>query len=65
LAAEILGRWAPVMAEVSLQAGSRGRFEVTLDGKLIFSKAQLGRHAKDGEIVGLMQPSVGPPLDWR
>jgi len=53
------------MAEVSLQAGSRGRFEVTLDGKLIFSKAQLGRHTKDGEIVGLMQPSVGPPLDWR
>jgi len=45
-----------------LQPSSRGRFEVTLDGELIFSKAALGRHAKAGEIVKVVAQRVGPPL---
>lgn len=32
-----------------------GRFEVTLDGTPIFEKSKLGRHAKAGEIVGLIE----------
>lgn len=28
-----------------------GRFEVTLDGRPIFEKSKLGRHAKSGEIL--------------
>lgn len=32
-----------------------GRFEVTLDGKPIFEKSKLGRHAKAGEIVALIE----------
>ena len=28
-----------------------GVFEVTVDGSLLFSKKQLGRHAKDGEVM--------------
>jgi selT/selW/selH-like putative selenoprotein len=31
-----------------------GRFEVTLDGKPIFEKSQLGRHAKPGEILNII-----------
>jgi hypothetical protein len=29
-------------------------FEVTVDDHLVFSKKALGRHAKPGEILGLM-----------
>jgi predicted Rdx family selenoprotein len=65
LANEILGYWAPLMEEVGLRAGQKGRFEVSLDGKLIFSKAQLGRKPKPGEIRALMEPIVGPPENWR
>lgn len=32
-----------------------GRFEVTLDGRPIFEKSKLGRHAKAGEIVALIE----------
>jgi selenoprotein W-related protein len=32
-----------------------GVFEVTIDGDLIFSKVELGRHAKAGEIMGLIR----------
>ncbi len=53
------------MVEVGLRTGSRGRFEVTLDDRLIFSKAQSDRFPKAGEIVGLVQPVLGAPIHWR
>jgi len=37
--------------EVQLIPSSGGRFEVTADGRPIFSKAATGRHAEAGEVV--------------
>jgi selT/selW/selH-like putative selenoprotein len=37
-----------------------GAFEVSVDGDLIFSKLRLGRHAKPGEIIGLIQRRADP-----
>lgn len=51
-----------MIAEIELFPSSRGRFEVTLDGELIFSKAKLGRHAAPGEIAALVQERIGPPV---
>lgn len=65
LADEILSKWAPVFQGVRLQPAEHGRFEVRLDGELVFSKASLGRHAKKGEIVHLFEDRLGPPLHWR
>jgi selT/selW/selH-like putative selenoprotein len=65
LAGEILDGWAPVMSGVELKGGSKGRFEVTLDGELIFSKATLGRHAEKGEIRAEVERRIGKPLAWR
>jgi selT/selW/selH-like putative selenoprotein len=31
-------------------------FEITVDGKLIFSKRSLGRFPEEGEILGLIRP---------
>ena len=42
---------------------SKGRFEVVLDGELIFSKAALGRHAESGEVKVLVGARIGPPID--
>jgi selT/selW/selH-like putative selenoprotein len=53
------------MIDVSLRTGSKGRFEVTLDDRLLFSKARLKRFPEKGEIVKLAQPVLGPPIDWR
>jgi selenoprotein W-related protein len=41
--------------EVSLLKSSGGVFEVTVDGKLVFSKKALDRHAEPGEVVRLMR----------
>jgi len=35
-------------------------FEVEVDGRRIFSKKALGRHAEPGEVVRLMQQAVRP-----
>jgi selenoprotein W-related protein len=51
-----------VIAEVIMVPSSRGRFEVTLDGDLVFSKATLGRHAQPGEIAGLVRERIGPEV---
>jgi selenoprotein W-related protein len=41
--------------QVELLAGSSGVYEITVDGKNIFSKKQLARFPHDGEIVGLIK----------
>ncbi len=42
---------------------SGGRFEVTLDGDLIFSKAALKRHADPGEIAAIVRGRIGPEIE--
>ncbi len=53
------------MIDVSLRTGSKGRFEVTLDDQLIFSKVKLHRFPNRGEILKLAEPTLGPPIAWR
>jgi selenoprotein W-related protein len=36
-----------------------GRFEFSVDGELIFSKKQLGRHAEEGEVIQLLRQKLG------
>ncbi len=59
---EVLTGWAPVFGSVELLPSSKGRFEVTLDGELIYSKAALGRHAEPGEVAGLIRDRIGPEI---
>lgn len=42
-------------AEVRLVQSSGGVFEVTVDGKLLFSKKALRRHAEPGEVLRLVR----------
>jgi selenoprotein W-related protein len=58
----LLQGWAPIIETIELIPASNGRFEVTLDGELIFSKKALGRHAQPGEIVDLVRARVGSEL---
>lgn len=43
---------------VNLIPSDGGRFEVSVNGSLIFSKKQFGRHAEAGEVVGLIRKLV-------
>jgi predicted Rdx family selenoprotein len=48
---------------LELFPSSKGRFEVTLDDELIFSKAGLGRHANEGEIAAIVRSRIGPEIE--
>jgi len=48
-------------ADVKLIQSSGGVFEVELDGRRIFSKKAVGRHAEPGEVLRLMQQVAPPP----
>jgi len=65
LATEILVRWAPIMRTVEIRSGEKGRFEISLDGKPVFSKASSGRFPEPGEVARTFEKSLGPPLEWR
>jgi selenoprotein W-related protein len=54
LAAELLNNFEPDLASVKLVPSDGGRFEVSADGELLYSKLRSGRHAEPGEIEKLL-----------
>ena len=60
---ELLNGWAPIIKDIELVPSSGGRFEVTLDDELIFSKAALKRHAEPGEVAAIVRERMGPEIE--
>jgi selT/selW/selH-like putative selenoprotein len=60
-----MDRWAPIMRLVALESSSQGRFEVSLDGELVFSKKAVGRFPEPGEVTALFEARLGPRIGWR
>jgi len=58
LTADLLKEFEPGIAEITLIPSDGGRYEVTVDGKLIYSKLQTGRHAEPGEVVKLLKKGI-------
>jgi selenoprotein W-related protein len=52
--AELLKAFEYDIKSIGLIPSDGGAFEVTLDGKLIYSKLKTRRHANPGEIAGLI-----------
>jgi Rdx family protein len=65
LANEVLGRWAPIIRVLELRSGVHGVFDVTLDGERVFSKGELKRHPKTGEVAAIFERKLGAALKWR
>ena len=58
MTADLLKQFEPEIAEITLVPSDGGRFEVTVDDKLVYSKLQTGRHAEPGEVVKLMKKVI-------
>lgn len=52
---DLLNDFEAHIKSIALIPGSGGVFEVTVNGKLLFSKANLLRHAEPGEITQLVK----------
>jgi selenoprotein W-related protein len=56
---ELLNAYEHVIETITLVPSDGGKFEVTVNDELIFSKSQLHRHAEPGEILGMVRNLVG------
>ena len=56
---ELLKNYEHVIETLTLVPAEGGRFEVTVNGQLLYSKLQLHRHAEPGEVLGLVKKIVG------
>lgn len=59
LTEELLRHYEHVIEDLKLVPSDGGRFEVTVNGELLYSKLQTRRHAEPGEVLGLVRKLVG------
>ena len=59
MADEILSNYQHVIKTFTFITGSKGAFELDVNGQVLFSKKALGRHADPGEALRLFQDLVG------
>jgi selenoprotein W-related protein len=59
-AADLLHDYQHVIAELTLVMGDKGVFDVEVDGRLLYSKKTVGRHAGEGEVLRLFREQVVP-----
>ncbi len=58
LANELLKNFEPETESITLIPSEGGRYEVTVNDTLVYSKLQTGRHANPGEVVSLVEKSL-------
>ena len=56
---ELLKNYEHVIETITLVPSDGGKFEVTVNGQLVYSKLETKRHAEPGEVLGLVRKLVG------
>ncbi len=59
-ASDLLHDYQHVIDELTLVTGSKGVFEVEVDGEVLYSKTATGRHAEPGEVLRLFRERIVP-----
>ena len=50
--------FANIISEIELIPSDGGAYEIRVDGELIYSKLETGRHADPPEILGLFRETI-------
>jgi selenoprotein W-related protein len=58
LAGDLLKKYEAEIETLTLLPADGGRFEVSVNDKLLYSKLKTGRHAEPGEVLGLLEKSM-------
>ena len=59
LAEELLKHYEHVIETLTLVPSDGGRFEISVNGDLLYSKLEQHRHAEPGEVLRLVRKIVG------
>ena len=55
LADDLLQKFETKIESLTLVPSSGGRYEISVNGQLLFSKLKTGRFPEPGEVIGLVQ----------
>jgi selenoprotein W-related protein len=58
-AQDLMANYQHVIESLTFTMGTKGIFDVTVDGEMLYSKHATGRHAEPGEILGLFTEKHG------
>jgi len=56
---ELLKHYEHLVETITLAPSDGGKFEVSVNGQLLYSKLETHRHAEPGEVLGLVRKMVG------
>jgi len=56
---ELLKHYEHLIETITLVPSDGGKFEVSVNGQLLYSKLETHRHAEPGEVLGLVRKMVG------
>jgi hypothetical protein len=56
---DLISAYQHVISETRVIGGSKGIFDVIVDGELLYSKFETGRHARPGEVLELFRDRYG------
>jgi selenoprotein W-related protein len=59
LTEELLKHYEHLVETITLVPSDGGKFEVTVNGQLLYSKLGAHRHAEPGEVLGLVRKLAG------
>jgi selenoprotein W-related protein len=59
---DLLHDYQHLIEDLTLVMGSRGVFDVEVDGALLYSKKASGRHAEPGEVLELFRGRIVPGI---
>ncbi len=56
---QLLDRYDAYFSEATLKPSDGGRFEVSVDGNVVFSKLEMDRFPGDEELTNLVATNIG------
>ena len=59
---DLLHDYQHIIESLTLVTGSKGVFEVVVDGDTLYSKRATGRHAQPGEVLALFREHYAPGI---
>ena len=60
---DLLTYYQHVIDDLTLVMGSKGIYDIEVDGDMLFSKQKTGRHANTGEVLQLFESRYGAGVE--
>lgn len=62
-ASDLLTSYQHIIETLTFTTGSKGVFNVTVDGEVLYSRYESGRHAEPGEVLALFTDGPGQGVE--